>query len=94
MWKFANDVIPSGIDRPNNIDQSVEDYTERIINSAHDHIGQTSGKPHKGKTFPLWDNECKRVVAEKRRARRILEQHPTIENLEIYRSKVSNSMQL
>ena len=86
---FGNNIPNCTIPRPNSVDNIVEDLTNRIWNSANNFIGQTSGKPRVGKRVPGWDPEASKAVAERRKARKILERCPISTNVEIYQNKFS-----
>ena len=74
--------------KPCSIDEQVEEFTNRVISAATDNIKQTTGKcVFRQKRTIWWDRECSRMVAERRRARKQLERHPTQQNLLIYRAK-------
>ena len=74
--------------RPCSVDALTEDFINRIRSAALETLGQTSGEMHFRKKRTIWWNDgCSRAVAERRRARRILEKHPTKEHLKDYREK-------
>lgn len=70
--------------RPSNINDTVNNFTERLYSAASDCIGRTTGilRPHKRTAW--WDESCSRAVAERRTARRNLERHPTPHNAQVY----------
>ena len=85
--EFSNNVKSTTLQQPNSVNTLVEDLTKRIVDSADQHIGLTSGKPREGKIYPWWDIECKRSIAKKRYAKKLLERHPTSQNLINYTEK-------
>lgn len=84
VQKFSEDILPSTLIQPTNLDTLVEDFTERLIKSAEDNVPQTSGKPRYFKSTPWWNKDCGRLVAKRRRDRKKLEKHPIPDNLRTY----------
>ena len=88
LTNFSLNIKDSTIYRPSTCDNLITDFNQRIQTSANEHIQQTSGKIKLGKRTAWWNPECSRAVAERRRARHDLENHPTIVNAEIYKEKL------
>ena len=75
--------------RPCDVDSYVDDFTNRIVEAARYNIKQTTGRGiwMRQKRTVWWNERCSRAVAERRRARRRLEKHPSEYNLLVYRAK-------
>lgn len=82
--RYAEEIQSSSLVQPNDLDTMVEDFTTRLITSADQHITKTSGRPRKFRSTPWWSRECRRLVAVRRKLRRILELHPSRDNLDDY----------
>ena len=72
---------------PANINDIVNDFTERVQDAANRTLGMTSGKPITRKQSCWWSPACSKAVAERRYARRQLEKYPTRQNIENYKIK-------
>ena len=55
---------------PNNIDVLADSFTERIYRAASETVDRTSGRPSDRKRTVWWSEQCSRVVAERRYARK------------------------
>ena len=84
---FSRNIKSSDIPSPNTTSNLVDDITCRIYDTAVKHIGLTSGKMRSRKRTPCWTTESSRVVAERRRALKILEREPLPTNANIYLEK-------
>lgn len=78
--KLSNNIQPSNLSRPNNINEINRDITERIITAAGVSMHRSSGRMAARKNTTWWDEECTVAVAECRQARRKLEAHPLPQN--------------
>ena len=91
LSQYSAHLPTSEVRRPNSIDILVEDLNTRINNTASKYIKLTSGKPRTGRTYPWWDIECQIAVANKRRAKKLLDRHPTESNLENYKNRTKEA---
>ena len=87
LGSFSHNIKPSKLPSPNTTSNLVEDITNRVYDAAVESIGLTSGKPRVHKRTPCWTTECSRVVAERRRALKVLEREPLPSNADIYLEK-------
>ena len=86
LAKFSMDYIEPKIFKPNNIENLVNDLVERITLSAENNFKTLNpNKKLRTKLSAWWNDDTKKAVQERRRARKLLEKHPTKENLENYR---------
>ena len=82
--KFSNSISPSEQIFPTSVDEQNTSIVTRILEAAKNTIKKSSGKPHPRPHLPWWDSECSVAVNDRRRAYRILERHPTPNNLSKY----------
>ena len=72
---------------PNSVNNLSEELTNRILYTSHKNIKETSGIFNPSKRSSWWSSDISRKVAERRRAKRKLELHPLIVNLQDYKHK-------
>ena len=94
MDLFFTSITLSLLDMPNSLDAVVNYFTNRIYNAAAENIPMTSGKRICKKRTPWWNSDCSRLVAERRRARKILEKHPNQNNLDDYNRKTAAAKEI
>lgn len=84
--KLRTEYVYSTINQPTNINSYVEDFTQRLTSSAEKTFGppRTLSTTPK-KMTPWWNDECGRVVADRRRACNQFRKHPTTQNLINYK---------
>ena len=87
MDLFKQSVTACSFMQPMSVDEFNRDITNRIKDCAIQVIGQTTGKSREGRKTPWWSTKCQKAVMERRKARKILEKHPTEQNAHIYREK-------
>ena len=85
LKQFSEDIPPSRILQPNNIDCVLEDFTDRLLTAAKDNIPQTSGKARISKSLVWWDDECSDKLKERRKAWRRMIKYPTVENIQSFK---------
>lgn len=83
---FASQIKESCLVLPNSLDTVVSDFTERLLESAETNVSRTSGKARQYKSTPWWNKDIGKLVAKRRKARRLLERHPVDDNLKDYNS--------
>ena len=66
-WNKFQDYIDEKLD--NNVDIDINEFTNIILQSAHNNIPHTRNRPGRNHT-PWWNNDCKQAVAKRRRALR------------------------
>ena len=83
---FNTHHIQSSLPKPNDINTLMNDWMTRITQSADECLGTpvTPSTTNKKKT-PWWNERCHKAVKSRRRARKIVEKHPTTENIEEYK---------
>ena len=92
METFNQHYIPSQIHQPTDIYSTVADLTTRITKSAQECFGPLSAPSGRGKKrTPWWNDGCRSAVGERRRAFRIFQKRPTMENLEKYQTLTSSA---
>ena len=88
---FQRDLSHSSKVMPDSVENLNEDITRRIIKAANNNVKETSGIFNPSKRSPWWNADISRKVAERRRAKRKLELHPTNRNLQEYKIKSNNA---
>ena len=82
LSKFRDYYIESKINLPTDINSLVEDYMSRFTDSSLECFGKpSSGESKTNKRTPWWNDECHQLVAQRRKALKTLQNHPTLENL-------------
>jgi hypothetical protein len=94
LQRFAENIKPSNLGKPNTMDKISSDLESRITESAIEYIDKTSGTSKTKKRTPWWNAECSKAVAERRHARKTLERHPNRCNIENYRYKTENAKRI
>ena len=79
--KWAKKIPESYITKPNDVETMNKEIVDRINHASNMLIKQTSGKKKFRKYTPWWDNDCKDLISKRQKARKLLELHPTEENL-------------
>ena len=88
LYNFKQNFPKPSISMPASVDDLAKDLSDRISTQASLTLEQTSGNPRRGKSSPWWDQECAAARKERRKSWKILERHPTPDNLDIYQEKV------
>ena len=84
---YAVDFVKSDIIKPNSVDALLTDFIGRIVATADKHIGQTTGKPRRGKASDWWDSDCAKAIHERRCAEKLMKRNAIIENVQTYQEK-------
>ena len=71
------------------IDEEVENITSYLLNAAKESIPISSGMKNNKTPIPWWNEECKKVSLEKKRAERALKRNENIPNKIAYRRCVA-----
>ena len=87
LHNFSRDVPPSSLVGPSGTETTLEDFTNRLLTSAKKNLRSTTGKLAKSKKGPWWDSDCYRAIYQRRKARKLLERSPNMENANIYQEK-------
>ena len=85
--QWRRDLPVPNIILPNTVDNINEDIVTGMLATSEKNIPQTSGEYRTGNRSPWWSEDLSRKIAERRRARRKLEKHPLLENLQDYNQK-------
>ena len=88
---FSEHIKPTNLYKPNNIDNILEDFVDRLHSAAITTIGQTSGKPKATKRTTWWNSDCSRAIALKRKSWINFEKHPTTENSQLFQANLKNA---
>ena len=94
LIEYSNNLKSSSprITMPNDVESRASDFISRIREAATKSIKQTKGEIKlRKKRTAWWDAKCSKAVAERRKARRALEKHPTQQNLQVYKEKSINA---
>ena len=91
LINFGKAIEESTIMMPNTTHKIASDIRERIIEAAKKSFKQTTGKNCNKKMTSWWTAECHIAVMERRRARKLVERHPTQVNIENYRKKSNDA---
>jgi len=67
------------------VDSAAEDLSARLLGAASECFAQSASTGGARLLSPWWSDECRAAVCARRRARRILERHPTRGNLIEYK---------
>ena len=87
-WNEWRNSIPKLTEMlPDSVDNMSEKITNRILYASHKNIKETSGIFNPNKRSSWWSEDISKKVAERRRAKKLLEQHPLLANLQEYRNK-------
>ena len=78
---FSENIPPSSLIKPSDIDSIAEDFSRRLNDSASQNIERTSGKIKTTKSAHWWDSECAEKVKQRNRARKNLIRNPCIDNI-------------
>ena len=65
----------------------VRDFTDRVFKNAESIFGRTSGKPRQAKMACWWDIDCNKALAQRRKARKLLDSNPSDYNVQLYKEK-------
>ena len=87
LRNFAANLGTSQVMQPLSVEETYANIQDRIIKSAVTAFKKTSGKPREGKQSSWWSEECKSAVGERRKAKKVMEAHPTAANCMNYRKK-------
>ena len=87
LCNFSQDIVPSSLVRPSGTQETLNDFTDRLLTSAKKNLKSTSGRLTKKKKAPWWDSDCYRAIYQRRKARKLLERSPTMENANLYKEK-------
>ena len=84
-WKI--DIKNIGTTLPDTVENMNKNFTQKIIEASNKNIKKTSGKLRSGHRACWWTDEISKLVAWRRRARKKLEKHPTLDNLNDFKKK-------
>ena len=87
LANFKQCIATCDLTQPMSMEEMNNNIVQRINNCAKRIIGQTSGKQRIGRKTPWWNRACQKAVTERRKARRVLEKYPTLENVATYKEK-------
>ena len=90
LCNFSKNIEPSSIIQPASASELANDFSIRLHKSATENIGKTKGVFKKRKRTVWWNIDCSKAVAERRKARKLLEKHPTHINANIYKAKAKS----
>ena len=82
---FSDNIAPSTLIRPNDIDSVAEDFVKRLYDSAEIEIERTTGKMKTTKCAHWWDEECAMKVKQRNKAWKNLIRNPSTDNIQKYR---------
>ena len=85
--KFNQHYISSKIRQPSDLQTTASDFMARLTESANECFGSPSAPTGKvKKRTPWWSDECHEAVRNRRRAFRLFQKRPTMDNLRNYKS--------
>ena len=64
---------------------AAKNFTRSLVSAAETTFGRTSGNQKTMYSKPWWTNECSKIIAKRRRAKKTMERNPTIANIIEYR---------
>ena len=79
LARFKKTINTSGIQHPISTLELTDDFTHRLYNTADNCLRIKDGKIARKHTL-WWDAECRSVVQQRRKWRRIFERHPNEQN--------------
>ena len=76
------------------METAANNFTKSLIDAAETTFGRTTGNQKTMFSKPWWTNNCSKAVAQRRRAKKIMERNPTIANIIEFRRKAAKAKQV
>jgi len=89
--KWRSKIESSKIERPNTAEKLNEDIVNRIINCSNLELEKTTGNLQHRPPTPWWNEECRRRVQARRKAKKLVEKYPNEANLADLRKKTAEA---
>ena len=80
-WTAWKDNVPPQYAAPASLDEEANNFRNLLNNAAEIAFGKTKGKHSTKFSKPWWTPECARVVAQRRRAKKLMERCPSPSNV-------------
>ena len=84
---WRNDLSSTNRILPDTVENINKDLISRMMQATQNNIRESSGILNPSKRTSWWSQDISRKIAERRKAKRTLEHHPLIANLQDYKAK-------